>query len=117
MLKLFRRKFSNHEGYRKLKSLSVRFLLVSIGTPNKNVIELVHRYLLAKEKKAIAEIEAKELLEAIVLEVGEVNCDIEGHRLTKHKTAVVSYKSIVDDYLPNVNLEPYRSTSHHWRLS
>lgn len=84
---------------------------------NKNAAQLVHRYLLAKEQMKECEQEAKQLLEAIVLEVGEKNCEIEGHRLTKHKSASVSYKSIVDDYLPNVNLEPYRSTSHHWRLS
>lgn len=84
---------------------------------NKNVAELVHRYLEAKEKKAIAEAEAKLLLEAIVLEVGERNCEIEGHKLVKFKTAVISYKSIVEDYLEGVDLEPYRSTSHHWRIS
>ena len=83
---------------------------------NKNVTDLVHRYLLAKEKKAIAEAEAKELLEAIVLEVGERNCEIEGHKLVKFKTAVISYKSIVDDYLEGVDLEPYRNHSFYWRI-
>ena len=84
---------------------------------NKNAAQLVHRYLEAKQKKAIAEEEAKLLLEAIVLEVGERNCDIEGHRLTRFKSSSVSYKSIVDDYLPKIDIEPYRSTSHHWRIS
>ena len=63
------------------------------------------------------EAEAKQLLEAIVLEVGERNCEIEGHRLTRFKSACVSYKSIVEDYLEGVDLEPYRSSSHHWRIS
>ena len=84
---------------------------------NKNVTDLVHRYLEAKQKKAEAEEEAKLLLEAIVLEVGEVNCEIEGHRLTRFKSASVSYKSVVEDYLPKVDLEPYRSSSFHWRIS
>ena len=84
---------------------------------NKNVADLVHRYLLAKEQMKEFDAEAKELLEAIVLEVGEVNCEIDGHRLTRFKSACVSYKSIVDDYLPKVDLEPYRSSSFHWRIS
>ena len=83
---------------------------------NENVTDLVHRYLEAKEQMKEFDAEAKRLLEAIVLEVGEVNCEIEGHKIVKFKNAVISYKSIVDDYLPKVDLEPYRSSSHHWRI-
>ena len=84
---------------------------------NKNAADSVLRYLLAKEQMKDFEAEAKQLLEAIVLEVGERNCEIEGHRLTRFKSACVSYKSIVEDYLPKIDLEPYRSSSHHWRIS
>ena len=84
---------------------------------SKKAVELTNRYLAIKEQMREFDAEAKQLLEAIVLEVGERNCEIEGHRLTRFKSACVSYKSIVEDYLEGVDLEPYRSSSHHWRIS
>ena len=44
-MKHFRRQFSNHAGYSRLKSLSVRFLPVSIGTLSTNLSNLKQQHI------------------------------------------------------------------------
>jgi putative phage-type endonuclease len=61
----------------------------------------------------------KEVLAELVDLVGGVDAEVCGHKLTQvEKEGAVSYAKVVKDYIPDVDLEPYRGKpSSFWKLS
>jgi hypothetical protein len=85
---------------------------------DEDVVGMVQRYRSLVTQEAEIKANKENLLKNIVAATGEKNCVIAGSKLTLvERVGAVSYAKIVKDFLPNLDLNPYRGLpSHYWTL-
>jgi len=71
--------------------------------------EMMNEYISLKEQKAEIETKQKEILSGMVALTDEIGGEIAGHKLYKvERSGSISYAKVVNDLLPDADLEPYR---------